>query len=146
MIYQVIPKVQNSYEALNEQSRFWVAGLFLLNCLWLPAFSYRLWWLSFLIISAMYICLVMIYCHLKINYGVSRLISSSGATSKREEVQWYVKTLVFVGFSTNMAWLSVATILNFLVACLHSGWYTDVNGVRIGGNPDFVIMVIVAVS
>lgn len=167
-VYQVIPQIQNSYTPL-ENTRFWVVVLFLLNALWLPAFSYRLWWLSFLLIASMYVSLIMIYCELQINYGVKHkglsvtkmiIESFSSVEEARKNVAvsttyWFHKVFIFVGFSTNLAWLTVATILNFLVASKNSGWYTTCSSnttqiasapVMIGGNPDFVIMVCVAVA
>merc|ERR1712151_68629 len=59
-VYQVIPCFQNSHAGVSK-ARFWVVVLFLGNCLWLPVFSNRLYWLALMLILAMDLSLVMIY-------------------------------------------------------------------------------------
>lgn len=170
-IYQVVPQVQNSHEPLTN-ARVWVVLLYLLNAVWLPAFSFSLWWLAFLIIASMYGSLIMIYYHLGINYGPMyhgtsptrsfALLCSpdkeeSGTSVTETDQYWFVKVFMYVGFSTNLSWITVATLLNFLVATRNSGWYTSCpaeisNGIasammiNVGGNPDFAVMVCVAIA
>merc|ERR1719183_2806653 len=67
-IYQVIPCFQNSHTGVSR-ARFWVVVLYILNCVWLVVFSYKLYWLAFLLMLLMDVSLVMIYRVMKINYG-----------------------------------------------------------------------------
>merc|ERR1719183_2773523 len=102
---------------------------------------------------SMNVSLVMIYCTMIINYGVvdrtqsadmmlssvlleeqdytrSRLRDSDKLHSLRDYTlyavlmhPWTVKVLCFVGFSANLSWLSLASMVNFLVAAGASGWH-----------------------
>lgn len=144
-VYQVIPCVQNSDPGVSR-ARFWVAALFIGNCLWLPAFSNRLYWLALLLMLVMDLCLVMIYRTMMINYGAvdrtqsadmvfpsvvlednentrARLGDSPKAQQPALVHPWPVKVLCFVGFSTNSSWLAVASVVNLLVATGSSGWH-----------------------
>merc|ERR1712032_344719 len=109
-----------------------------LNCLWLPVFSYKLYWLAFLLMLLMDVSLIMIYRIMKINYGAidraqdadmllpSVVLEDDAGTQDRLNGSenksgmmlhpWPVKLLCFVGFSTNISWLTVASVVNFLVA------------------------------
>merc|ERR1712051_146345 len=143
-IYQIIPCFQNSHEGVSR-ARFWVVLLYLGNCLWLPVFSHRLYWLAFMLMLVMDLSLVMIYRKMSINYGAidrnqgadmflpSVLLEDEEQTSARlaesnKEPQaallhpWPVKLLCFTGFSTNASWLSVATLVNLTVAIGTEGW------------------------
>merc|ERR1712032_1706469 len=71
---------------------------------------------------------------------------------------WPVKLLCFVGFSTNISWLTVASVVNFLVATGTSGFhqaYTTLTPsplnatvmmtptvTYVNGNPDFGVMAV----
>lgn len=164
-VYQVIPCFQNHYERLAK-ARFWACALFLANSLWLPLFSNRLWFLAFLFMIVMDVALIQLYRELRINYGAADddqksadmlpLVLLSGGQDLPKGPQaasWQTKVFVFVGFSTNLAWLSVASMVNLLVALGNSGWgvaYTVMANttssgmtsteVQVFGNVDFTIM------
>ena len=143
-IYQVLPFFQNSHSGVSR-ARFWVAVLFLGNCLWLPVFANRLFWLAFLIMLVMDLSLVMIYRMMVINYGAvdltqgadmlfpSTVVEDAEETSSRlgnpEKLPGLmahpvaIKILCFVGFSTNISWLAVASMVNLVVATGTSGWH-----------------------
>lgn len=183
-VYQVIPCFQNSHAGVSR-ARFWVVALFLSNCLWLPVFSNRLYWLALLLMLCMDLSLIMIYRMMVINYGAvdltqgADMIFPSVVLEDRSETSarvggekahghhavlhpWPVKLLCFTGFSTNTAWLSVASVVNVLVAAGTEGWrkpYTvslesAPNGttgmvqktVYVNGSPDFVIMAVCLVA
>merc|ERR1719183_597562 len=142
-IYQIIPCFQNSHEGVSR-ARFWVSALFLGNCLWLPVFSHRLYWLAFMLMLVMDLCLVMIYRMMMINYGavdrtqdpdmlfpstvledVEQTRSRHGNTENLPGTMlhaWPVKLMCFTGFSTNASWLAVATLVNLTVAIGTEGW------------------------
>merc|ERR1711871_674050 len=110
----------------------------------------------------MYLALIMLYYRLEIHYGLggSKTVcsdimpalfkSSAKETEKpnQKNVYWFHKVFIFVGFSTNMAWLSFAVVLNFIIALRNSGWSTSAgpDTIAVGGNPDFAVMAIVLVS
>lgn len=181
-IYQVIPCVQNSHAGI-ARARFWVVLLFLGNCLWLPVFSNRLYWLALMLILAMDLSLVMIYRTMMINYGAldrtqdASMLLPSIVLEDREHTRsrlgaseefpgrllhpWPVKLLCFTGFSANSSWLSVATVVNLLVATGSSGWHqpytvltpSSFNAtnlvpttIYVNGNVDFVIMAVCLVA
>jgi len=143
-VYQVLPCFQNSHAGVSR-ARFWVVALFIGNCLWLPVFSNRLYWLAFMLMLVMDLCLIMIYRTMMINYGaidhtqdadmmlpsaalenVEHTRSRLGDPKKLPHVTlhpWHVKVLCFVGFSTNASWLAVASGVNLLVATGTSGWH-----------------------
>jgi len=181
-IYQVIPCFQNSHAGVSR-ARFWVVVLYILNCLWLPVFSYKLYWLAFLLMLLMDVSLVMIYRIMKINYGAidraqdadmllpSVVLEDDAGTQDRLNGSenksgmllhpWPVKLLCFVGFSTNISWLVVASVVNFLVATGTSGFHQAYTTLRpsplnatvmtptvtyVNGNPDFVVMAVCLVA
>ena len=55
------------------------------------------------------------------------------------------KILSYVGFSANVAWVTVATALGTTVTLRNNGYITKAS-VDIGGNEDWAIMFIVIVS
>merc|ERR1719199_1159918 len=73
---------------------------------------------------------------------------------------WPVKVLCFVGFSANLSWLVVASMMNLLVAAGHDGYHkqfttliqSPVNSSMIptvtyvNGSPDFAIMAVCLVA
>jgi len=181
-IYQVIPCFQNSHAGVSR-ARFWVVVLYVLNCVWLVVFSYKLYWLALLLMLAMDVSLVMIYRMMNINYGAvdltqdtSMLLPSvvleddavtqdrlNGSDNKSGMLlhPWPVKLLCFVGFSTNISWLVVASVVNFLVATGTSGFHQAYTTLRpsplnatvmtptvtyVNGNPDFVVMAVCLVA
>jgi len=181
-VYQVIPCFQNSHAGVSR-ARFWVVVLYVFNCLWLVVFSHKLYWLAFLLMLAMDVSLVMIYRMMRINYGAvdrtqgtsmllpSVVLEDDTATQDRLHGlenksgmllhPWPVKLLCFVGFSTNISWLAVASVANFLVATGTSGFhqaYTTLSPsplnatvmtqtvTYVNGNPDFVVMAVCLVA
>jgi len=183
-VYQVIPCFQNSHAGVSR-ARFWVVALFLGNCLWLPVFSNRLYWLALLLMLAMDLSLIMIYRMMVINYGAvdrtqgADMLLPSVVLEDRRNTEgrvggekahghhsmlhpWPVKLLCFTGFSTNLCWLSVASVVNLLVATGTEGWrqpYTVLLGaapngttaimqktVYVNGSPDFVIAAVCVVA
>lgn len=179
-IYQVIPCYQNSHTGVSR-ARFWVALLFLGNCLWLPVFSNRLYWVAFMLMLVMDLSLVMIYRTMNINYGVVDRTQSAdmvfpsvaledeevtrarlGDSAKLKESTlihpWPIKLLCFVGFSTNISWLAVASMVNLLVATGSSGWHqaytvagnntltSITHTVYVNGNEAFVVMAVCLVA
>jgi len=143
-IYQVVPCFQNSHAGVSR-ARFWVAALFLGNCLWLPVFSHRLYFLAFLIMLVMDLSLVMIYRAMTINYGAidltqgtsmllpSAVFEDAEQTSSRldnpdklpglKAHPTAIKILCFVAFSTNISWLAVASMVNLIVATGTRGFH-----------------------
>merc|ERR1719486_272067 len=143
-VYQVIPCFQNSHAGISR-ARFWVAALYLGNCLWLPVFSNRLYWLALMLMLVMDLSLVMIYRMMMINYGavdrtqdpdmlfpstvledVEQTRSRHGNTENLPGAMlhaWPVKLMCFTGFSTNASWLAVASMVNLLIATGNSGWH-----------------------
>lgn len=185
-IYQIIPIFQNSHAGVSR-ARFWVVVLYVANCLWLPVFSHELFWLAFMLMLVMDVSLVMIYRMMTINYGAvdrtqgadmflpSKVLEDKKETLDRHELEdthqiplpllhpWPVKLICFVGFSTNISWLTVATMVNLLVAAGQDGWHkafevvkTSVNGteatamvtetVYVNGSEQFVVMAVCLVA
>lgn len=181
-IYQVIPCFQNSHTGVSR-ARFWVVVLYIGNCLWLVVFSHKLYWLSFLLMLIMDFSLVMIYRMMNINYGAVDLTQGAGMflpsvilEDKDDTLDrvkgsdkfrgmylhpWPVKLLCFVGFSANISWLAVASMVNLLVAAGASGWHqsytinipSPLNATvmvptvtYVNGNQDFVIMAVCLVA
>merc|ERR1719201_596293 len=176
-IYQVIPCFQNSHSGVSR-SRAWVVVLYGTNCLWLVVFSHKRYWLAFWLMLIMDVSLVMIYRMMKINYGAvdlaqsaSMLLPSVVIEDKEHTLErlsgsdkfsgmlihpWPVKLLCFVGFSANLSWLVVASMVNLLVATGPDGWHKDFtmhietpvnsSGVPavtyVNGSPDFAIMAV----
>ena len=177
-IYQIIPCFQNSHPGVSR-SRAWVVVLYGTNCLWLVVFSYKLYWLAFWLMLVMDVSLIMIYRMMKINYGAIDLTQDadmflpSAILEDKEHTEnrlsrsrnnrsgmllhpWPVKVLCFVGFSANLSWLVVASMVNLLVAAGHDGYHkqfttfiqSPVNSSMIptvtyvNGSPDFAIMAV----
>lgn len=147
-IYQVIPCFQNSHAGVSR-ARLWVIVLFVGNCLWLPVFCNKLYWLAFMLMLIMDIALVMIYRMMMINYGAVDRTQSAGmllpsvVLEERDDTiarfgesdklpaallhPWPVKLLCFTGFSANISWLAVASMANLLIATGSSGWHQSYN-------------------
>merc|ERR1712127_39580 len=153
------------------------------NCLWLPVFSNRLYWLALVLMLVMDFSLIMIYRMMVVNYGAvdrtqgADMMFPSVVLEDREQTvsrvgeekarahntmlhPWPVKLLCFTGFSTNISWLTVASVVNVLVATGTEGWhksYTVIltNGtaaatvqktVYVNGSEDFAIAAICVVA
>jgi len=181
-IFQVIPCFQNSHSGVSR-SRAWVVVLYGTNCLWLVVFSYKLYWLAFWLMLVMDVSLIMIYRMMKINYGAidltqdADMLLPSAILEDKEHTEnrlsrsrnnrsgmllhpWPVKVLCFVGFSANLSWLVVASMMNLLVAAGHDGYHkqfttliqSPVNSSMIptvtyvNGSPDFAIMAVCLVA
>ncbi|MFA5184407.1 MAG: TspO/MBR family protein [Patescibacteria group bacterium] len=84
----------------------------LLNISWIFAWHYDLIWLSFLIILALFFCLLKI----------TRMLSHERFTALS-------KALLVLPFSIYLAWITVANIANFTVFLVSLGW----NGLGLGG-------------
>merc|ERR1712147_259092 len=100
--------------------------------------------MGLLIMMVMDFSLIMIYRAMKINYGAvdhtqgADMLLPSVVLEDDEDTRdrlsgsekfsgmhlhpWPVKLLCFVGFSTNISWLAVASMVNLLVAAGQSGW------------------------
>jgi len=149
-VYQVVPCFQNSYVRLNN-ARPWIVLLFIGNCLWLPLFSNRRWFASWLMMIVMDVCLIQIYRQLRIQYGSADpqqgpaellpVVTTVRTTRTTETAPWYAKILLFVGFSTNLAWLVVASVVNTLVAIGNSGWSQTFNVLQNTTNESGTFMV-----
>jgi len=145
-------------------------------------FSNRLYWLAFMVMLIMDLSLVMIYRMMMVNYGAVDRTQSAGmllpsivledpeATRARLDSEglhqpallhpWSVKLLCFVGFSTNISWLAVASMVNLVVATGSSGWhqaYTvtapsnasalmSSTVIYVNGNEDFAVMAVCLVA
>jgi len=181
-IYQVIPCFQNSHAGVSR-ARFWVIVLYIVECLWLVVFSHKQYWLALALMLIMDVSLVMIYRMMKINYGAvdlaqsaSMLLPSVVIEDKEHTLDrlsgsekfsgmmlhpWPVKLLCFVGFSTNISWLVVSSVVDILVATGSSGWhqtYTSLipsphNGTvmvptvaYVNGDPHFVVAAVCLVA
>lgn len=115
----------------NDSSRRWLAMAFVLNAVWLPVFAYEYWWLSLLIISGYLVALVELYSwHMHIDYA--------------DENPWHVKLFAYGGISVNLAWVTVATLLNITIVCRNSGiMMVTTHDEIVGGNPDWAVAAIV---
>lgn len=119
---------------IKESTREWLAGAFTLNAVWLPLFAYEYWWLSLLVITAYAWTLVELYSwDLHIDYG--------------NDKHWKDKLWGYTGVSLNLAWVTVATLLNITIVFRNSRIvYTHSGTSIVGGNPDWAIACIVAAS
>ena len=186
-IYQIIPCFQNSHAGVSR-SRFWVVVLFLCGSLWRPVFAYELHWLALMLILIMDISLIMIYRSMEINYGAvdptqhadmmlpsvmleepedtrARIGAAIGASKLEEHsvkklIPWPVKVICFTGFSTNISWLAVVSMVNVCTAFGSNGWqqvYTmtvesSVNATNqitityVNGSEEFAIMAVCLVA
>ena len=141
-IYQVIPRFQNSHAGVSR-ARLWVIVLYIGGSLWRPVWANRLHWLSLLLILVMDVAVVMIYRLMGISYGTvdptqsGDMLLPSVMLEEREDTQarlgsattgspqlhpWPVKLLCFTGFSTNISWLVVVTLLNLCIAFGSNPW------------------------
>jgi len=101
VIYQALP-AQRENKKLDSISPFVVLA-FTLNCLWLLVFSYELLWAAFFVIAGYLLSLLKVYMLLDPNYFESG--------NRVAEV-----LCVWLAFSSNLAWVTVATLLNLTIA------------------------------
>lgn len=115
----------------NQQQRLWIALSFILNAAWLPVFAYEYWWLSLFIICGYWSTLTKAYQTLNIDYANQNNIKD--------------KCCAYTGISLNLAWVTVATLLNITIVFRNSKIvFTESNNTIIGGNPDWAVACIVA--
>lgn len=133
-VFQALPANHDDKEFVA--ARPYVIAAFLLNASWLVIFSFKLWWLSTAVIAAYLGALFTVYREMHINY----LFSSSKSLVYR--------ACSFIGFSANIAWVTIATVLNLTLTLRQNGYVTAVigGGDAIGANEDWAIMFIVLVA
>ena len=117
---------------IKDSTREWLAGAFLLNALWLPLFAYEYWWLSLFVILAYAWTLVELYSwDMHIDYA--------------NDKHWKDKLWAYTGISLNLAWVTVATLLNLTIVFRNSRIvFTHSGTVVVGGNSDWAVACIVA--
>merc|ERR1711907_84534 len=101
VIYQALP-AQRENKRLDSISPFVVLA-FTLNCLWLLVFSYEYLWAAFFVIAGYLLSLLKVYMLLEPNYFES-------GNSVADVL------CVWLAFSSNLAWVTVATLLNLTIA------------------------------
>jgi len=141
-IYQLLPS--NIENKGFVAARPYVIGAFLLNSIWIVIFAFTLWWLSWLIICGYLLMLALAYREMKIDYRYVNPDSEDYRTA-------LFKTLSYVGFSANIAWVTVATAVNTTVTLRSAGFVTvpascAAEACRIGGSVDWAIMFVVVVA
>lgn len=148
VIYQLLPSTSDT-PVLGGTTRLWIMAAFVFNAIWLPIFSYHRWFLSFAVICCYLFSLYKTSVAMQVNYGDRKIASHT---------QFFAMT----GISLNMAWVVVATLLNFTIVSRNSNIITTVvvEGVKnttagavapydfatIGGNVDWAILCIVVAS
>ena len=149
VVYQCFDTDTNA-KVLGGKTRHWIIASFLTNAIWLPIFSYHRWFLSLAVIVGYLYSLYQTNLAMKINYGNKNVAASA-------------QTMAMVGISLNMAWVVVATLLNFTIVSRNSGIIvtTVTTGVTnttagtvaplfttaiVGGNVDWAILCIVIAS
>ena len=120
---------------LFKASRKWICAAFLLNALWLPTFAYHLWWLSLLVICTYLYALYKVSETMPIEYQKNNICTD---------------VYIFAGISINMAWVTVAALINLLVVSRNSNIVVTITNtthpVTVGGNVDMAIAGIVLAS
>lgn len=134
VIYQALPA--NHDDARLVAGRPLMALAFSLNSIWLLVFAYYLWWLSCAVMLAYLGTLIALYRKLRIHYG-GGADDQADVDEGRGVASATVKSLVYTGFSMNMAWIAVASGVNVTVTLRNEGWQT-VNGT--GGSVQWAIM------
>jgi len=100
-IYQALPGQRES-EKLDRISPF-VSLAFALNSLWLVVFSYEYLWAALVVITSYLLSLLKVYLILDPYYF------EPGSNTKDILCVW-------LGFSANLAWVTVATLLNLTIS------------------------------
>ena len=115
-----------------KTSRKWICAAFLLNALWLLSFAYHKWWLSLLVICTYLYALYKVSETMPIEYHKNNVCTD---------------VFIFAGISMNMAWVTVATLINLLVVSRNSDIVVTITNTThpttIGGNVDMAIAGIV---
>jgi len=101
VVYQALPG-QRSSTKLDSIAPF-VCLAFALNCLWLLVFSYEYLWAAFFVIASYLLSLLKVYLLLEPNY------LESGTPIAEVLCVW-------LAFSSNLAWVTVATLLNLTIS------------------------------
>merc|ERR1712166_627389 len=130
-------------------TRHWLIAAFLFNAIWLPIFSFHRWWLALAVIVGYLLALYQTSVAMAINYGDRKVPAHS-------------QVCAMAGISLNMAWVVVATLLNFTIVSRNSNIITTVvttnitnttsgavfpfEVATIGGNVDWAILCIVLAS
>ena len=149
VVYQAFPS--SNAQVLGGSTRQWIVAAFIANAVWLPIFSYHRWFLSFAVIVGYLYSLYKTNLSMKINYG-----------DNTNNVSAAVQTMAMVGISLNMAWVVVATLLNFTIVSRNSGiiitvvqegvtnttagTVTPFTSAVVGGDVDWAILCIVIAS
>lgn len=117
---------------IKDSTRNWLSLAFITNAIWLPVFAYAYWWLSLLVIAVYLLALNELYSwNLDIDYA-------------NNKVCWKDKVWAYTGISLNLAWVTVATLLNITIVFRNSRIvYTETGFEIIGGNPDWAVACIV---
>lgn len=141
-IYQLLPS--NIEDKGFVAARPYVIGAFLLNSIWIVIFAFEFWWLSWLIICGYLLMLSLAYKEMKIDY---RYVDPQSEDYRSP----LFKALSYVGFSANIAWVTVATAVNTTVTLRSAGFVTvlpscNVETCKIGGSVDWAIMFVVIVA
>lgn len=148
VIYQLIPRTANA-QVLQGNTRSWIIAAFLFNAVWLPIFSFHRWFLSFAVICCYLFSLYKTNEAMSINYG-------------DKKVPYHAQLFAMTGISLNMAWVVVATLLNFTIVARNSHIITtSVTGnitnttagavapfevATVGGDVDWAVLCIVIAS
>lgn len=133
-IYQAIPSHLDDKELVA--SRLFAVGAFVLNGIWLFLFTRLYWWLQWADIVAYLVLLIQVYRHMDIDYFNTKK-------------PWQYVLCNYVGFSCNLAWVTVATAVSTTTTFRQQGWVTlsKVPGeLAVGVNADWAFMWIVIVG
>ena len=148
VVYQFVPRTA-SESVLDGTTRHWLIAAFLFNAIWLPIFSFHRWWLALAVIVGYLLALYQTSVAMAINYGDRKVPAHS-------------QVCAMAGISLNMAWVVVATLLNFTIVSRNSNIITTVVTTNItnttsgavfpfevatvGGNVDWAVLCIVLAS
>lgn len=115
----------------NAKMRLTIVVAFIANAVWLPIFAYQYWWLSLTIIITYLAALTEIYSiQMNINYADSR--------------PWRTKVWAYTPISLNLAWITIATLLNITIVFRNSNIIvTKTQQQIIGGNTDWAVNAVV---
>lgn len=117
---------------LGNGIRYLIAVAFVLNGVWLPLYTMKIFWLALIVIIA-YLG-VLVFCILPVNW---RTVVRPGCEWACSSITQY---LCFAApITLNAAWLVVATAANFFTVAGQLGW-KDVYGVA--GSPQAAMLVV----
>mmetsp|Transcript_83144 Transcript_83144/g.231343 ORF Transcript_83144/g.231343 Transcript_83144/m.231343 type:complete len:356 (-) Transcript_83144:161-1228(-) len=100
-------------DARVGKARRWVLLAFALNACWLPVFQYRRWWLALAVIVGYLYALWRTRQALETDFAANLV----GACAPQS---WGFRINACTGFSLNLSWLVVATLLNVTVVARNS--------------------------